>query len=401
MAPAVAVLFDNYGPYHWTRVIAASRALSIVPIEICHRSAEYNWNRHENAPLQLQTLLSSVEGNDTIAPNRLLRGCLFEILEEVQPAAVAIPGWSTRASLAALEWCSACATPAILMSETTEWDEPRRRGKEYVKAKVISLFDAAVVGGAAHKRYLERLGMKPDSIFFGYDVVDNEFFASQAMMVRRREAEERERLGVPRPFFLASARFVPKKNLHRLLQAYAVYRSRSKPAPWDLVLLGDGKLREGLLAECRNLNVEAGKNVHFPGFIQYDDLPPYYGLANAFVHASTTEQWGLVVNEAMASGLPVMVSQRCGCAEDLVEDGVNGWAFDPYDVEDITLAMLRMHEMSQAERDRMGEASRTKVGAYDPSTFAQGLSSAVEKAHQSQKRGGQVARMLLPLLSRR
>jgi 1,2-diacylglycerol 3-alpha-glucosyltransferase len=59
------------------------------------------------------------------------------------------------------------------------------------------------------------------------------------------------------------------------------------------------------------------------------------GLASAFIQASTTEQWGLVVNEAMASGLPVLVSERCGCAPDLVKNGVNGYTFDPYDIKEI------------------------------------------------------------------
>ena len=79
-----------------------------------------------------------------------------------------------------------------------------------------------------------------------------------------------------------------------------------------------------------------------PGFKQYDELPIYYGLAGAFIHASTTEQWGLVVNEAMAAGLPVIVSERCGCAPDLVENGRNGFTFDPYDVDALTHLMLKM-----------------------------------------------------------
>ena len=107
-------------------------------------------------------------------------------------------------------------------------------------------------------------------------------------------------------------------------------------------------------------------DVILAGFKQYDELPAYYGLASAFVHASTTEQWGLVVNEAMASGLPVLVSDRCGCAPDLVEDGVNGFTFDPYDVEALAGLMQRVAAMTDERRQAMGAsrpADHRRLGA--------------------------------------
>ncbi len=76
-----------------------------------------------------------------------------------------------------------------------------------------------------------------------------------------------------------------------------------------------------------------------PGFKPYDELPVYYALANAFVHASTSEQWGLVVNEAIATGLPVIVSNRCGCAPELVNG--NGFTFDPTNEDELTDAAVR------------------------------------------------------------
>jgi 1,2-diacylglycerol 3-alpha-glucosyltransferase len=102
------------------------------------------------------------------------------------------------------------------------------------------------------------------------------------------------------------------------------------PAPRDardLVVCGDGDLRPRLHALARELGLE--QRVHWPGFVQYPDLPVYYALADAFILASTIEPWGLVVNEAMACGLPVLVSDRCGCAPDLVPEGQNGFTFKP------------------------------------------------------------------------
>jgi glycosyltransferase involved in cell wall biosynthesis len=121
-------------------------------------------------------------------------------------------------------------------------------------------------------------------------------------------------------------------------------------------------------------------SVLLPGFKQYPDLPAYYGLASAFVHASTTEQWGLVVNEAMASGLPVLVSNRCGCAPDLVQEGVNGFTFDPCNVEQLAQLMFKVSAFQLFSFSAFGDASRRIIGAWGPERFASGLKAAVDKA---------------------
>jgi glycosyltransferase involved in cell wall biosynthesis len=110
-----------------------------------------------------------------------------------------------------------------------------------------------------------------------------------------------------------------------------------------------------------------------PGFKQYDELPAYYALASAFVLASVVEPWGLVVNEAMASGLPVLVSERCGCAASLVRAGENGYMFDPADTGAIGASMARMAHASDASRQEMGRASATIIEEFGPARFATGL----------------------------
>jgi glycosyltransferase involved in cell wall biosynthesis len=123
-------------------------------------------------------------------------------------------------------------------------------------------------------------------------------------------------------------------------------------------------------------------SVLLPGFRQYPELPDYYACAGAFIHASTTEQWGLVVNEAMASGLPVLVSNRCGCARDLVQDGVNGFTFDPYDVEQLAQLMLKI-SAAQFPLSAFASASQRIIADWGPEKFAQGLKAAVECAQRA------------------
>jgi glycosyltransferase involved in cell wall biosynthesis len=93
------------------------------------------------------------------------------------------------------------------------------------------------------------------------------------------------------------------------------------------------------------------------------------------VHASVEEQWGLVVNEALAAGLPVLVSNRCGCYADLLIEGSNGFGFDPTDVALLTSLMVRMHSTDLVA---MGRASLERSKAFPASRFGEGLVEAVE-----------------------
>jgi glycosyltransferase involved in cell wall biosynthesis len=244
--------------------------------------------------------------------------------------------------------------------------------------------------------------MPRERIFTGYDVVDNSYFLRRAEEVRRQKSEVRKQYGLPENYFLASARFIEKKNLPRLIRAYAKYRQligdqdhgprTTDNRPWDLVLLGDGPLRKTLNSQLSTLNLHA--HVHLPGFKQYEELPVYYALARAFVHASTTEQWGLVVNEAIASGLPVIVSERCGCVPELV--GVNGFTFDPLNEDELTARLLDMSSLSDHDLERLREASRLIATRFGSDRFGKGLEDAARMAIGSmQKKFGVRDRALL------
>ena len=116
-----------------------------------------------------------------------------------------------------------------------------------------------------------------------------------------------------------------------------------------------------------------------PGFKQYEELPAYYGLASVFVLTSISETWGLVVNEAMASGLPVIVSKQCGCAADLVRDGINGYTFDAHSIEELASIMLKVVS-ENCDLKAMGRAGKEIMKQWGPERFAEGLVRAVEAA---------------------
>jgi glycosyltransferase involved in cell wall biosynthesis len=370
----VVVLFDRFGPYHVARLNATARCLCVAGIELSYTDRTYAWDRTDG----MEAFPREVASNDLAREGAAqLTARLAALLAARRPDAVAIPGWSHRGSLAALLWCLGSGTPVVLMSESTRDDDVRRLWKEAIKRRLVSLCGSALAGGGRHRDYLVELGMAPARIRLGYDVVDNEHFARGSEQARARAADERRRLRLPERYFLASSRFVEKKNLSRLVESFAGYRQAAGTRAWDLVILGDGHLREQLVALISRYGMS--RAIHMPGFRQYQDLPTYYGLAGAFLHASTTEQWGLVVNEAMAAGLPVIVSRACGCVDELVVEGRNGFTFDPLNSSELTRLLL--HVASETcDRQALGTEGRDIISQWKPDRFAAGLSQAVDLA---------------------
>jgi glycosyltransferase involved in cell wall biosynthesis len=261
------------------------------------------------------------------------------------------------------------------MTDSKYDDFPRYPLKEWIKRRLWSFYDGALVSGQAAREYALKLGMPPGRIFVGCDVVDNDHFARGAEEARKQAAHWRRRYDLPEDYFLYVGRFDEKKNVSGLLQAYHRYSRNKVDNPWHLVLCGSGPLEARLRQEVQELGLSG---VLFAGFRQADELPVFYGLARCLVVPSShSEQWGLVVNEAMAAGLPVLVSRACGCAPDLVQEGVNGFTFDPYDIG--ALARL-MEEISSGGVDlkAMGEASQRIIAAWSLETFAHNLMQIVE-----------------------
>jgi glycosyltransferase involved in cell wall biosynthesis len=310
-------------------------------------------------------------------PARNILRAIDRALSQVHPRAVVSHGWGVRSALTLDLWAFARRIPLVVMSDSTERDASRTWLAEKVKTRIVSRCAAAFVSGSSAARYVEKLGMSPDRVFPGCDVVDNRHFERGALAARANRDLMRQRLAAPARFFLACARFIEKKNLFRMMEAYARYRLFAGPEAWSLVVVGDGPLRPQLEEHRENLGMN--ECVLMPGCKSYDELPAWYGLASAFVHASTTEQWGLVVNEAMAAGLPVLVSERCGCVPDLVRPGVNGFAFDPYDVAQLAELMLKVSS-GGCDRNAMGRAGQEFIRDWGPERFADGLVGAVEMA---------------------
>jgi len=302
---------------------------------------------------------------------------LWSHLTRLDPDVVLVPGYYTLPAVAAALWAKLHQRTSILMTESTADDHARVPWKETLKSLLIrTLFDSAITGGVAHRRYLQQLGFPADRIGRFYDVVDNTAIASQAAALRqasgdRREPSARSERGdfdLPETYFLYVGRLAEEKNVRGLVEAWLRYRENG--GSWPLVLVGDGPEAQPLRSLVQqSAFAPFAQDLYFAGHRTSRDLPVFYASAGCFVLPSSREPWGLVVNEAMAAGLPVIVSNRCGCVEDLVHADRNGLTFDP-SAEGQLLSCL--HRVSNAAPElllSMRSHSSEIITPYSPANF--------------------------------
>ena len=202
-------------------------------------------------------------------------------------------------------------------------------------------------------------------LFYGIDVVDLDFWSQSIARVQNSQ-----------PYFISIGRQIPVKNNIFLLEAYKDYLAQAgyKNA-YNLVLVGDGPNRSEIEAYVRNNNLE--KFVTIYPFIQQRDLIAIYRNAIALILASIKETWGLVINEAMACGLPVIVSSRCGATKTLVQNGVNGFVFDPYCRESLVNALALFSRLTKEEQGEMGKQSSRLIQKWGLDRFVLGCFDAI------------------------
>ena len=377
------ILTSQVSPYHNARYVGATKYFEDVHVvSTVNAGAFPEFIAKSLGKYQLHRLYEGHEAYVAAAASKELVCQIKKVFEEIGPDFIAAAGWATPGSLAALEYGRDCKVPTILMSESQVDDAPRSALREVLKRRIVSQFDAALVGGPPHAEYAKRLGIPSDKIHFGYNAVDNAYFEREADAARAHGDVLRARYNLPERYILASARMIKKKNLSNLIAAYAVARNRLADPP-ELVVLGDGPERTVVEAAIRSNRVEGF--VHLPGFRGYEVLPAYYALSEGFLHVSTAEQWGLVINEAMASGVPVIASRPCGAARSVIEDGVTGLLTD-VDVASISDVITRLYDMSPEARAELGLSGRDEIGRWGPERFGSGLRAAVDSARKTPRR---------------
>jgi 1,2-diacylglycerol 3-alpha-glucosyltransferase len=305
--------------------------------------------------------------------NMLLNRGVGRALKAAAPHVILCGGYNYVASWQALIWAQAHETPFLLWSESNQQD--LRRGQalvESLKDKFLHRCAGFVVPGRSAREYLADRGIKEEQIFTALNAVDNSLFEKAAAEARHNSDRCRAELGLPERYILFVGRLVIEKGIFDLLSAYARLDPHLRREV-GLVIVGDGSCRTELQQQAADVTPGA---IVFPGFAQREQLGAYYALAEMLVLPTHSDTWGLVVNEAMACSLPVIVSRTAGCAADLVREDWNGSLVAPRD--DVGLsAALRTLIGSRCVCARMGANSLELISRYSPEEWSLGIARTV------------------------
>lgn len=236
--------------------------------------------------------------------------------------------------------------------------------------------------GANAKRHLLHRGISEDQLFFSPYSVDTDLFERQRLQFER--ASSRESLGLQNDVFvlLFSGKLIPRKQPLLILEALRRVRDRGRIA---LIIVGDGPQRELVMTQGKDI---LGDRFVFAGFVNQSQVGRYMAAADAFVLPSTYETWGLVVNEAMQFGLPVITSDTVGCHLDLILEAETGFTFPCGDANALASKIdYLLHHREQAQK--MGQSARQRVLGFSTRASAKGIVDALNSRLPKKGRGDQ------------
>ena len=306
------------------------------------------------------------------------RGCdtpeIKDIIRAESFAAFIVHGWNKKSSWQAFRACWKTGTPLLIRSDShlkSQKSKLARFIKKLVYPVFITRFDACVAYGQWSEEYFRSFGAK--NIFISPHCVDNTWFAKHCDLHRKEDEELRARFGLKKDtfIFLFVGKFEPKKRPLDVIEAMA-FLVKKGMVNVELLMVGDGPLRSECVALARKKEIP----VRFPGFTNQTEMPKVYAVSNVLVLPSDGgETWGLVANEAMACGLPVIVSDEVGCGPDLIEEGRTGYVFPMGNVA-ILARNMRAAVLDNAT-SQMRDTVRKTVNQYSAGVAASKLVDAV------------------------
>jgi glycosyltransferase involved in cell wall biosynthesis len=297
--------------------------------------------------------------------------------------ALLVHGWGRATNLIAMLTAIATRTPLLVRGETNLLN-PLSNTKMLFKKSFLKPLFAVTAGflsiGKHNTEFYRSYGVPENKIHLTPYAVDNQYWLSQADALLLHKSELKESLGFDckSPIMLFSGKLVPVKRPMDLLRAFeAIPESLNA----GLVFLGDGELRGELECYARERSL---KNVRFVGFKNQTEMAPYYSMADVFVLPSSFEPWGLVVNEALCFGLPVITSDKVGATGDLVQEGVNGFVYPAGDI--VALADRLQDLLANADRrSAMGTASRELISHWGYPEVVVGVLDCLQRASRLQR----------------
>jgi len=292
-------------------------------------------------------------------------------VNKFKPNVINLPGYYEPAMNIVLFYCRLKGIIVVISADSTEGDNPNIVWREALKRFVVSKAQGFFCYGSKSAEYILKLGMKPEHILVENNSVDNNKISEIHTEALKTREIVKNSYQLRKYNFIYVGRLIDVKNLDNLLAAYKPFAL----SDWGLIVLGDGS-QESKLKKYKNDNSLEG--ICFIEGQPWFDVPKILALADVFILPSYSEPWGLVVNEAMACGLPVIVSNKCGSAYDVVKEGINGYTFDPYNIDELTFVFKKFVDNPE-KIIPFGQQSKEIIKRFSPENVAQEMYDGFKK----------------------
>lgn len=354
-ASSYIFLWENFGPMHADRCDAVAKSgLDVVGLELFSQSDTYDWVPEKGDTFEKITLF----GQNRPRGLKLIWALIkFRFKQKKSTWFLCHYNWIEILFFAC--FLRLIGDKVFTMGDSKFDDYPRYAWREIIKRMFLAPYQGAIGCGTRSKDYLRFLGIPNSKIATEYDTLSIQRIQKQAILAGNRDIPLSER------HFTIIARHVPKKNIPLALNAYAQYCALvAQPA--ELHLCGSGFLENQLRDLAKQLGI--ADKVIFKGFIQTEQISEALSSSLALILPSSEEQFGLVVIEALAMRVPVLLSTACGARDKLVRTGVNGFVFEPDNAEGLAWFMsLIAHDEALWQRMRL--ATEQFVSHGDVSNF--------------------------------
>ena len=365
----IAFVWAQLAPYHVDRCEAVAKAhagdVIVYGIQIASTSQEYAWSEARPSNyFRMVTLCAGVSREDAGALRRLW--ALIRNLPKYKCRHVFLCNYNEPETLLVAALLRAMGRRVYLMCDSKFDDRPRYLWREALKSLWLLPYNGFLASGKRAAAYLRFLGVRTRMIALGYDTVSVERIRTLA-----RSAPAPGGVSYQDREFVVVARLLAKKNIGAVLAAYERYRQRTTSVPRSLIICGAGPLEASLRHDVESRNLTG---VQFTGFLQDADIARVLARGLALLLCSVEEQWGLVVNEALAMGVPLLVSDNVGARDTLVRVGINGYVIEPDNVDGLARLMNRL-ATDHAEWKTLAQGAMDIAEQGDVARFVEGIAA--------------------------
>ncbi|MFB0563424.1 MAG: glycosyltransferase family 4 protein [Candidatus Lokiarchaeia archaeon] len=373
----IALIIPSFPPYRipLLNLISANKDIDFYVICLCRPEKKKKWKVN----------YSEITFSYTILPGICffikkydwwihINWGLLKTINKFNPDIIIAAGYDSLASWESFIFCKIRKKPFILWNETTTLSVRSMKGLiRFIKRIIVANSDICIASGKKAKEYLLKFGVDEEKIICCINTLDSEKFYKRAWEYRKSINFNIERRKYPHLLLLFVGRLIKKKNVFTLLKAIEKLNDRDI----GLLIIGNGLDKEHLKKYCAANNL---KNVYFEGFKQQEELPKYYALADAFVLPSIREEWGLVVNEALSTGLYILCSNIVGSSYDLIKENWNGILFEPSNINELADSIKKIKRELDEIHNRRLSISEIMIKNFSPNKAAECFLSAIKNS---------------------